>query len=254
MDEKKLTDEQKSMYELNVYRNRYYAEPQGTEKAIIANAINDLFNVINCLHERNAGLNDKNATLEYKNSELKQRVSILEADNDDYKDKIAENELVSIDWHNEQVGHLEEEIERLTKRLELADKDNDNLAKTIFDYEKQVDELKDERENMQAEILSFEDMKFTQEHCYLYSENETLKQWLKRLNADLENEKNWGKIQTKQAVEERTKEIFDELLKDENVHINVRLDQWGETYNVACVDFDTIEELAKERYGVEVDE
>ena len=46
---------------------------------------------------------------------LQQRVSILEADNDDYKMKIAENELVSIDWHYEQVLHLEEEIERLAE-------------------------------------------------------------------------------------------------------------------------------------------
>ena len=47
---------------------------------------------------------------------LQQRVSILEADNDDYKMKLAENELVSIDWHNEQVGHLEEENAELQKQ------------------------------------------------------------------------------------------------------------------------------------------
>lgn len=88
--------------------------------------------------------------------ELQQRVSILEADNDDYKDKIAENELVSIDWHNEQVGHLEEEIERLTKRCELADKDNDNLAKTIFELEKQVDEQKAEIERLNNCVMSEE--------------------------------------------------------------------------------------------------
>lgn len=32
-----------------------------------------------------------------------------------------------------------------------------------------------ERENMQAEIMRFEDMKFTQNHCDLYAENEWLK-------------------------------------------------------------------------------
>jgi predicted nuclease with TOPRIM domain len=57
----------------------------------------------------------------------------------------------------------------------------------------------------------------------------------------------------KQAVKDTAKEIFTELLKDENVKINVSLGQWGEPYNVACVNFDTIEELAKERYGVEVE-
>lgn len=49
---------------------------------------------------------------------LQQRVSILEADNDDYKMKIAENELVSIDWHNEQVEHLEEENAELQKQVD----------------------------------------------------------------------------------------------------------------------------------------
>lgn len=101
------------------------------------------------------------------------------------------------------------EIERLKNayREGLEQGKFDSQVK-IEELQKQVGELKDERENMQAEILRFEDMKFTQKHCDLYSENETLKQWLKRLNADLENEKNWGKIQTKQAVKDTAKEII----------------------------------------------
>ena len=86
-------------------------------------------------------------------------------------------------------------------------------GKAKAELQKQVDELKDERENMQAEILRFEDMKFTQEHCDLYSENEALKQWLKRLNADLEYEKNCGKQQTKQAVKDTADKIFRQVLK-----------------------------------------
>jgi hypothetical protein len=192
----------------------------------------------------------------------------LQAENAEYKQKLDDGELVSKDWHDEQVGHLQAENDRLN------------------------------------------DMKFTQEHCDLYKENEWLKAELKRELAEheeftqkakaeieslkcnsyktswkakfLEAKKENAELQkqvdelkktiaikegyidrvesevvewqfaTKKAVKDTAKEIFTELLKDENVHINVRLDQWGETYNVACVDFDTIKELAKERYGVEV--
>lgn len=44
MSETKLTDEEKAIEELNNYRNRFYAEPQGTERAIIANALNGVQN------------------------------------------------------------------------------------------------------------------------------------------------------------------------------------------------------------------
>lgn len=51
------------------------------------------------------------------------------------------------------------------------------------ELQKRVDELTEERENMQAEIMRFEDMKFTQEHCDLYAENEFLKKSLQQANA-----------------------------------------------------------------------
>jgi hypothetical protein len=162
----------------------------------------------------------------------------LQAQNAEYERKLTDGELVSKEWHDEQVGHAElvieeqkAEIERLTREVDkqknfvtaweeswkIADEQNTKmrvkLKKENAELQKQVDELKDERENMQAEILRFEDMKFTQEHCDLYDENEALKQWLKRLNVDLENEKNWGKIQAKQA-EKDTAEKFAERLKE----------------------------------------
>jgi hypothetical protein len=64
---------------------------------------------------------------------LQQRVSILEADNDDYKMKLAENELVSIDWHNEQVGHLEEENAELQKQVDELKAENGRLHKIIVE-------------------------------------------------------------------------------------------------------------------------
>lgn len=146
------------------------------------------------------------------------------------------------------------QIERLTEdrnQLALCNKglqdgineyqaDNAELGRKNAELQKQVDELKDERENMQAEILRFEDMKFTQEHCDLYDENEALKQWLKRLNADLEYEKNWGKIQAKQAEKDTAKEILGVILAKEFEKGDYLTD-------------DELHELFKERYGVEVE-
>jgi chromosome segregation ATPase len=185
----------------------------------------------------------------------------LQAQNAEYERKLTDGELVSKEWHDEQVGHAElvieeqkAEIERLKEdrnQLALCNKglqdgineyqaDNAELGRKNAELQKQVDELKDERENMQAEILRFEDMKFTQEHCDLYDENEALKQWLKRLNADLEYEKNWGKIQAKQAEKDTAKEILGVILAKEFEKGDYLTD-------------DELHELFKERYGVEVE-
>ena len=65
---------------------------------------------------------------------------------------------------------------------------NKSLLKENAELQKQVDKLKEERENMQAEILRFEDMKFTQEHCDLYKENEWLKECLQQAVKDTAKE------------------------------------------------------------------
>ena len=148
------------------------------------------------------------------------------------------------------IHRLQSENERLKNAYKegLAQGKFDSQVK-IEELQKQVDELKDERENMQAEILRFEDMKFTQEHCDLYSENETLKQWLKRLNADLENEKNLGKQREKQALKDmklevgiRDKENAElqkqvDALKEERQSLVTKLNQTDEAVDYWCDKF-----------------
>ncbi len=68
----------------------------------------------------------------------------LQSEKAEYEQKLDDGELVSKDWHDEQVLHLQEENDRLN------------------------------------------DMKFTQEHCDLYKENEWLKAELKRELAEHE--------------------------------------------------------------------
>jgi chromosome segregation ATPase len=155
---------------------------------------------------------------------------------------------LSIEKRNKENSKLKKQVDKLTKENKRLTEENRVMENNLdfhrnekFELQKQVDELKEERENMQAEILRFEDMKFTQEHCDLYSENETLKQWLQRLNADLENEKNWGKIQTKQAVKDTAKEIYDYIKSIEEHGLPT-----------SCVG-EWVKNRLKERYGVEVE-
>ena len=76
---------------------------------------------------------------------------------------------------------------------------------------------------MQAEIMRFEDMKFTKEHCDLYKENE------------------WLKASLQQAVKDTAKEIIAFLTKD----------GWG-GLDYLEVYTDDIKEIEK-RYIVEVE-
>ena len=66
------------------------------------------------------------------------------------------------------------------------------------------------------------------------------KKEIERLKIDLENEKNWGKIQTKQAEKDTAKEILGLILAKEFEKGDYLTD-------------DELKELFKERYGVEVE-
>ena len=64
---------------------------------------------------------------------------------------------------------------------------------------------------------------------------------IERLKLDLENEKNWGKIQTKQAVKDTAKEIYDYIKSIEEHGLPT-----------SCVG-EWVKNRLKERYGVEVE-
>lgn len=136
----------------------------------------------------------------------------------------------------------------------------ERYVKVLDLNEKVITEQKTEIERLKTEFKSDYKNSWRNKFFTALEENAELQKQVDKLkaeNTELYKEHTTliaGSILQKEQVKKDTaKEIFTELLKDENVHIDVRLDQWGETYNVACVDFDTIEELAKERYDVEVE-
>jgi hypothetical protein len=210
----------------------------------------------------------------------------LQRENEEYKRKFEDGEFVSKEWHDEQVEHAElvmkeqqAEIERLTERAERAAICEDEylewatgFLKTRFDIKDWFTNPEHQRTPCTYEFfastlwkkiksaMSWLDELEEREET-LTEENTELQKQVYELKLELQGQFDKGvkagclmsKVKEQQAVKDTAKEIFTELLKDENVKINVRLDQWGEPYNVACVNFDTIEELAKERYGVEVE-
>ena len=98
-----------------------------------------------------------------------------------------------------------EEIKWLTEENRKLNNEWDNTSKYCNKLQKQVDELKE----------------------------------LAKIK--LEHERNWSKIQTKQAVKDTAKEIFALLKSSEYVDSENTLSVWA------------IEKIIKERYGVEVE-
>lgn len=108
------------------------------------------------------------------------------------------------------IHRLQSENETQRKIIEYQDSLQDEVAM-----------LKEERENMQAEIMRFEDMKFTQEHCDLYSENEFLKKGLQEQMAEIERlteENGWLSKECNKATTECA-----ELQKE--------IERWKEEYS-----------------------
>ena len=71
----------------------------------------------------------------------------LQSENAEYRRKLEDGELVSKDWHDEQVGHAESEIERLNLAIEgltaenkVLHKENDKLIKQVDKYKSKIEQ------------------------------------------------------------------------------------------------------------------
>lgn len=170
--------------------------------------------------------------------------------------------------------------ERYIKVLDLNEK-------VIAEQKAEIERLSEENENLKADILRYEDMEFTEKHCDLYGENETLKHWLKRLNAEnealqkqvdelkleLQGQFDKGvkagclmsKVKEQQAVKDTAKEICKAIHKDLQAALfNLKhfiTDSEGqkaqEQQNIGIIKaqdaVSEFEKTIKERYGVEVE-
>ena len=127
----------------------------------------------------------------------------------EYERKLADGDLVSKEWHDEQIGVLNCEIEEYKAQIEDYKRVNKLLEMDIKD-------LHAEREKRVEEVYAdfmkdYNIMRDELNACC--DENAELQKQAERLKIDLENEKNWGKIQTKQAVKDTAKEILEDFDK-----------------------------------------
>ena len=77
---------------------------------------------------------------------------------------------------------------------------------------------------------------------------------IERLKIDIKNEKNWGKIQTKQAVKDTAKEIFKNIFESLVFGHPAPNEEYRNGYEQALYDYDEkLRKFAKECYGVEVE-
>lgn len=210
----------------------------------------------------------------------------------EFEQKLEDGELVSKDWHDEQVLHLQDENETLKAELkkELVEHEEfTKKAKTEIETQRKIIEYQDglqdkvdeqkaeierltnengqlnayvngleyeheEYENMHAEIILLNNEKFELQKKVdeLKKDREELfNEMSERMKAEVAIEKNWGKIQTKQAVEDTAKEIIEEIDSVKEIFPN---DISGyEQAQGWCMCIDKLKEFIKERYGVEVE-
>ena len=138
------------------------------------------------------------------------------------------------------------EIERLKNAY------REGLEQGKFDSQQEIERLTEENDNLTSSLAServvnrqAKELLDNFHECdkLLRKENAKLQAQVERLKIDRENEKNWGKIQTKQAVKDTAKEIWNDIT---SYYFSLRV------LGNATVELDKLAEFWHKR-GVEVE-
>lgn len=135
------------------------------------------------------------------------------------------------------------ELIELVKSLQ---KEKQDLEKAYIELDLECRDLRTENEELKSPKFASWKLKFfrlKEEFDKELSEHEEFtkkaKAEIERLKIDIKNEKNWGKIQTKQAVKDTAREICALILE-----------HWEKKQFVEC---DWLRVAIAEKYGVEVE-
>lgn len=136
------------------------------------------------------------------------------------------------------------ELIELVKSLQ---KEKQDLEKAYIELDLECRDLRTENEELKSPKFASWKLKFfrlKEEFDKELSEHEEFtkkaKAEIERLKIDIKNEKNWGKIQTKQAGQSTAKEIFTDLLKEFSIR-------------KSCGNADVVVREMASRKGVEVE-
>ena len=231
MEGKKLTDEE---IVKDIQANIAYMYDNKTDEILVDKE--DMRQYLNLIHR----LQDEKESLKKDYIELDLECRDLRTELDNISQTLAE-ELAE---HEEFTKKAKAEIERLTEWKDKLQDTKDELEQQLIDtgfkeyceenaeLRKQVDELKEERENMQAVIFGLEEEK---------------RQWEERFKLELEIEKKWGKVQRKQAVKDTAKEIYNEI--SDNDILVITTQEYG---SIEVIPLERLQEIIKSK-GVEVE-
>ncbi len=247
--EKKLTDEklEKGLEQMLLpkYRNVEFWEISSEQVKGYYDLIHrlqsenrDLTGIIDCYKKTELILQKEIAekreeiellTKVYASSRRKQTKKELLGTIAEYERKLEDGELVSKEWHDEQIGHAELVIEEQKAEIERMTEEKADLKELLYIervYRKQAHDKADylvEENKKKDDIIHTA----TNDYCELQKQVDKQKEEIKQ-----------------QAVKDTAKEIFMELLKDKNIMVDENGDRW--------IPVTTIKELAISK-GVEVE-
>lgn len=171
------------------------------------------------------------------------KINRLQAEKAEYERKLSDGELVSKEWHDEQVLHDKEEIERLKTHISAKDIADEHVRKmrstdlqTIVDLQNEKTELQKQVDELNAEL----EKAYEIERANIQAEI-----------AEAGTSCHWCEQQT---VKDTAKEILTEMRSWVLEHKNDKTtDSFGERPLLFMEAFGLLFAHLKERYGVEVE-
>jgi len=154
------------------------------------------------------------------------------------------------------IHRLQAKIEHLTEELATAKQELVNEQRYYENAYSKSCQLETQNSELQKQVNDLTEQRDVFKNLFENCNNSsiTTREIINVMNSFYrEQAEHLAELKIEQTVKDTAKEIFTELLKDENVCEELVDDYYAGHYIMSAVTVDKIKEIAEERYGVEVE-